>query len=228
MDFRSFLKETTGKRVEGELLSTVLYSLLTSFALVGILYIIKLRFIETFITDQAIFLFFALVSFALVIPSVRHVQAYRELPCMAGMMVGMTSGMIAGFLFGFYVASTNGMFIGSVYGMTLGIIIGVWNGKCCGVMGIIEALMAGFMGGLMGAMTAYMLLNDHLRTTAVIVFVISAVIMSLLHYMIYVEMRMMQRKLRLDQFMTILASLLFAALTTWIIVFGPRGGIFAS
>ena len=48
------------------------------------------------------FIFFSVLSYALVLPAVRQVKAYKEMPCMSGMMVGMTLGMVSGFLLGFY------------------------------------------------------------------------------------------------------------------------------
>src|SRR3989338_721846 len=170
MTFSAFIRELNGSRVEGELVKTFLYSLISSIITFGILYFIKLRSVEGFAQTYGFFLFFALLSYAVILPSVRQIRAYKELPCMAGMMAGMTTGMIAGFLSGFYVAATNGMFVGSVFGIALGMILGAWNGRCCKIMGVMEGLMAGFMGGLMGAMTAFMLLNDHVRAAAVIVF----------------------------------------------------------
>ncbi len=226
MSFGLFVRELNGNRVEGELVKTFLYSLLASVATLAILYVVKLRSAEGFIASYGIFLFFAVVSYALVLPSIRHVRAYCELPCMAGMMVGMTTGMIAGFLSGFYVAATNGMFVGSIFGMILGMALGAWNGRCCKIMGIMEGLMAGFMGGLMGAMTAFMLLNDHLKSSAVIVFVASAIIVIGLHYLIYREMRETERQLREDHFTIVLLSVMLTALTTWLMAFGPRSAVF--
>ena len=179
-----------------------------------------------FTTFSVIPLFFSALSYALIVPAIRQVRAYKEMACMSGMMVGMTTGMIAGFLPGFYVASINGMFIGSIFGMAVGITLGVWNGKCCGVMGAMEGTMAGFMGGLMGAMTAFMLLNDHLKSTSIIVFAISSVIILGLNYMIYFEMKEHERQRKEDHFMTFLITFILIAITTWLIVFGPRGGLF--
>lgn len=228
MTLSSFFQELQGNRVEGELLKAVSYSLVTSFVLVGILYFIKLRTISDFFSKYGFFLFFALVSYALILPSLRHTRAYRELPCMAGMMVGMTTGMLAGFLSAFYVAATNGMFVGSIFGMLVGMSLGAWNGKCCGIMGVMEALMAGFMGALMGAMTAFMLLNDHLRAASVIVLAVSALILFSLHYLIYNEMKGGERQLHEDHALTMILSLILTAMTTWLMVYGPRTGVFAS
>ncbi len=224
MSFKEFLKELNGNRAEGELIKSMIYSLITSFIILGILYF-KLG--NNFFTKYGYFVFFAVLSYAIIIPTIRQVRTYRELPCMAGMMVGMTTGMIAGFLPGFYIASTNGMFVGSLFGMTLGIILGIWNGKCCGIMGIMEGIMAGFMGGLMGAMTAFMLLNDNLKIIAIVVFFISAIIIFGLNYMIYKEMRESARQRREEQFWNIVLTFILTVVTVWFMAFGPKTGVFA-
>lgn len=223
---KEFLKSLNSNRVEGELIKTIFYSLLTGLGFLLILYFLKFRYIEDFVPKYGFYLFFAVLSYALILPSVRQVRAYREFACMPGMMIGMTSGMIAGFLPGFYVASTNGMFIGGFFGVFLGISFGVWMGKCCGLMGAMEGIMAGFMGGLMGAMTSFMLLNDNLKIAAVIVFLISSLILFMLNYMIYGEMKETQRQLKEDHYLTLFLTLILNALTVWLVVLGPRGGIF--
>ena len=226
MSFTEFIKELNGKRVEGELVKTLLYSLLISFLFLGLLYFFRFRKIENFIPQYGLSLLFVTLSYALIVPTMRQVRAYREMPCMSGMMVGMTSGMVAGFLPGFYVASTNGMFIGGFFGVALGIILGIWNGKCCGIMGFMEGIMAGFMGGLMGAMTAFMLLNDNLKIAAVIVFVINAIIIIALNYMVYREMKETEKQLKEDHFFTVVITFILIAITTWLILFGPRSALF--
>ncbi len=189
MSFKEFRNELNGKneRVEGELVKTILYSILASFGLLTVLYFTKLKYVENFLPKYGLFIFFSILSYAFILPSIRQVRAYKNFACMSGMMIGMTTGMIAGFLPGYFVGATNGMFWGSVFGMSIGIFTGVWNGKCCGIMGIMEGLMAGFMGGLMGAMTAVMMINDNLKIAGIILFAISAVIVFALSYMIYGE-----------------------------------------
>lgn len=226
MSLKEFRKELNGNRVEGELIKTIFYSLITSFIILGILYYAKFRYIENFMNAKGYFLFFSALSYSLIVPTMRQVKAYKELPCMTGMMVGMTIGMISGFLPGFLIASTNGMFIGSLYGISIGIFLGILNGKCCGVMGIIEGMMAGFMGGLMGAMTAFMLFNDHLILSMIVVFLISAIIIISLNYMIYKEMKFEERKIIEDNFSTFLITFILINLTIWIMMYGPRSGIF--
>jgi hypothetical protein len=226
MSLKEFRKELNGNRVEGELIKTIFYSLITSFIVLGLLYYLKFRFIEDFIVTKGYFLFFAALSYGLLIPTIRQVRAYKEFACMTGMMIGMATGMIAGFLPGFFIASTNGMFVGSVFGMAVGMALGIWNGKCCGVMGIMEGMMSGFMGGLMGAMTAFMLFNDHLIASMIIVFGISAVILLSLNYMIYKEMKLEDRKLREDHLWTFVISFILIILTIWLMMFGPKSGVF--
>lgn len=220
------LQAFTKEEVKEDLLKTMLVSLVTSLAVVGILYYLRLQYIEGFIGKYGLFLLLALASYAIVLPSIRHVRAYKVFPCMSGMMIGMTIGMIAGFLPGFYVGATNGMFWGSILGMGIGIFFGMNTGKCCGIMGKMEGAMAGFMGGLMGAMTAVMVLNDNLKALAFISFIICAGIVFGLNLMIYGESRHLERKNREDHSYTIIWSFVLTVVTTWLMVFGPRSPIF--
>ena len=228
MSVKGFVKELNNDKVEGELIKTIFVSLVASFALVAVLYFLTLKSIENFLPKYGLFLFLSILSYSLILLSVRHIRAYKEFACMSGMMIGMTIGAIAGFLPAFYIASTNGMFWGSLMGMASGILFGVWNGKCCGVMGAMEGIMAGFMGGIMGGMTAIMMLNDNLRAAAIVVFVISAVILFGLNYMIYKETNenKMERKHKDNEFFIIFWSVLLTAITTWFMVFGPRSLLF--
>lgn len=211
---------------ETEVIKTIFVSLATSFLLLVFLYYFKLRFVDDFLPKYGFFLFFSILSYAIVLPSMRQVRAYKNFACMTGMMIGMTIGMLAGFLSGFFVGATNGMFYGSVLGMGLGIIFGIYNGKCCGIMGVMEGIMAGFMGGLMGAMTSVMLYNDNLKIGGVIVFAISAVISVGLNYMIYHETREVERQHKDSELFVIVWSFILTALTTWLMVFGPRSVLF--
>lgn len=226
MTFKEFTKALGGKEVEGELIKTVFVSLVTSGVLLAVLYFVRLKNVSDFFPKYGFFLFFAVLSIAVVMPAIRQVRAFRQFPCMSGMMIGMTIGMMIGFLLGFYVGATNGMFWGGFYGTAVGILFGVRNGKCCGVMGIMEGMMAGFMGGLMGAMTAVMMYNDNLKAAAVLVFVICAVITLGLNYMIFKETRGADRVRKEDQLFTIVWSFILTAATTYLMVFGPRSPLF--
>ena len=228
MSFKEFTKKLNGEgeRVEGELVKSIFYSLLISFSLFAFWYFFRLRYIENFIPKYGFFIFFVILSYAVILPSIRQVRAYKQFACMSGMMIGMTTGMIAGFLPGYFVGATNGMFIGIVFGMFIGIFMGVWNGKCCGIMGIMEGLMAGFMGGLMGAMTSVMLLNDHLKLASVLIFVVSSIIIFSLNYMIYNEMKEYKREVKEDYSSIILLSVILTTVTIWLMVYGPRSILF--
>lgn len=227
MSVKEFTKELNGERVEGELIKTIGYSLLTSLIVAGLLYYFKLRYIENFMPRYGFFIFFAILSYALLVPTIRQIRAYRNLNCMSGMMVGMTIGMMAGFLAGFFVGATNGMFYGGVFGMAVGCILGIWMGSCCGVMGFMEGIMAGFMGGWMGAMTSVMLIADNLKIATVIVFAVCSVILVAMNYMIYLETRENERQIKEDHFITIFISFILTIVTIWLIVFGPRSALFA-
>src|SRR3989344_1209187 len=176
MSFEQFTKELNGDRVEGELLKTIFYSLITSFIVIAALYALRLKNLTDFIPKYGFYLFLASISYALILPAIRQVRAYKQFGCMSGMMIGMTTGMIAGFMGGYFIGATNGMFIGGVFGIVVGSLIGIWTGSCCGIMGFMEGIMAGFMGGLMGAMTSVMLLNDHIKLATVIITVFTSII----------------------------------------------------
>ena len=218
---KEFIKSLSNEQVEGEIIKTIFVSLITSFIILAIFYFFKLRYIENFIPKYGFFLFLAILSYAIILPSTRQVRAYKELACMSGMMVGMTIGMIAGLLSGFYIGATNGMFYGSIFGISIGMFFGIWNGKCCGIMGIMEGMMAGFMGGLMGAMTSVMLLNDNVRIMAWIVFAVCTVIMIGLNYMVYKEMREVDGKYG-DPSLVIWLTVGLMLLTILVVLYGPR------
>ena len=227
MSFTNFIKELNGKRIEGELLASMFYSLLTSSIFLTILYFITKSNFPSLIQDYGYYLAFSALSYAIIMPSLKHVGAYKELPCMNGMMIGMTMGMISSFLVGFYVAGTNGMFIGGFFGVLIGASLGMYLGKCCGVMGSMEGIMAGFMGGLMGAMTAFMLINDHLKLAGILVFFISAIIITKLHYMVYIETKEREVDNKEDFFKIIFMTFILMTLTSLLILFGPRSALFA-
>lgn len=209
-----------------ELIKTILYSIITALVILTIMYFARLRTIDGFIPKYGFFLFFASLSYALMLPSIKMIRSYKEYTCMSGMMIGMTIGMISGFLAGYYVGATNGMFWGSMFGMGIGIFFGIWNGKCCGIMGIMEGMMAGFMGGLMGAMTAVMMFNDHLKAAGVIVFVICGAILFGLNYMVYKETKHLMKESKDTDLFTIVCTFVLIVITTIFITFGPRSPLF--
>ncbi len=220
MKVNEFLKSLTAN--DGELLKTMFISLLISFSTLSIFYFFKLQSVPDIIPKYGFSLFFAILSYALIFPSLKKVKSYSELPCMTGMMIGMTIGFIAGFLLGFSTGTTNGMFWGSIFGMSIGIIFGVWCGSCCGIMGVMEGMIAGFMGGLMGAMTAVMSLYDHLIAMGIIVFILCGFIMFGLNYLIYTETKTIKRRPHTNHKMTIILSIALTIITIWFMIFGPR------
>ncbi|MEK6858999.1 MAG: hypothetical protein AABX53_03770 [Nanoarchaeota archaeon] len=226
MSFKQFTQELNGSRVEGELLKTIFYSLITSFIVIGALYALRLKNVTDFVPKYGFYLFVAAISYALIVPAIRQVRAYKQFGCMSGMMIGMTTGMIAGFMAGYFIGATNGMFIGGVFGMIVGSVLGVWVGSCCGIMGTMEGIMAGFMGGLMGAMTSVMLLNDHLKLATVIISGFTAIISLSLNYMIFFEMKENERQRHEDHSSTAVITFVLMILTIWIMVYGPRSGLF--
>ncbi len=226
MSFKQFTKELNGDRVEGELIKTIFYSLLTSFVVIGALYLLVLKNVANFVPKYGFYLFLLTISYALIIPVIRQVRAYKQFGCMAGMMIGMTTGMIAGFIGGYFIGATNGMFIGGLFGMVIGSMLGVWMGSCCGIMGSMEGIMAGFMGGLMGAMTSVMLLNDRLKLATLIISIFTTIISISLNYMIFFEMKENERQKKEDHFTTILITFILIVLTVWLMVFGPRSALF--
>ena len=228
MSFNEFIKElNSNSRVEGELIKTILYSLITSFLTLLILYYLKLKTISSFMPKYGLFLLLAAISYSLISASLRQVRAYKQFPCMTGMMLGMTSGTISGFITGFLVGATNGMFIGGLFGSIVGIIFGTYIGSCCGIMGKMEGIMAGFMGGWMGSMTAVMLINDNLRTATIIIFLISSLILISLNYLIYKEAKETERQLKEDHWITIIVTFILITITSWIISYGPRSALFS-
>jgi hypothetical protein len=229
MSFKDFVNETLkSKGTEGNLIKVVFASLFTSLIMLGILYFTKFRYIDGFLNDYGFFLFFGVAIYAFICGVTYQVKSIGMFPCMSGMMIGMTLGMISGFIPGYIIAATNGMFMGAVFGMAFGIFVGMISGlRCCGIMGFLEGIMSGFMGGLMGAMTAFMLFNDNLRVATVIVSFISMIILTALNYMIYLEGKQIESKIAKDGlFFTIVFTFVFVVLTTWIMVYGPKSGVF--
>lgn len=226
MSFKEFTKELSGSRVEGELIKVIMISLLTSLGILTILYFVKFRFMENFMSNYGFYLFFAALSYAIVVPTVKQVRAYKKFTCMSGMMIGMTAGMVAGFVAGFYIGATNGMFWGSLFGVLVGSFLGVWLGSCCGVMGFMEGIMAGFMGGLMGAMTAVMMINDTMQGATILMFVFTTTIMFGLNYMIYTEAKHAPRVHTEDNFIVAVITFVLISVTTWLMLYGPRSVLF--
>jgi hypothetical protein len=225
MPFREFVKELSGKRIEGQLLKTVAISLLSSLIVVGVLYFVSLKNIDNFVPKYGLALFILIIVSSLLLAALQQIRSYRQFACMTGMMIGMTAGMISGFMGGYLIGFTNGMFMGSMFGILLGSVLGIWLGSCCGIMGFMEGIMAGFMGGLMGAMTAVMMINDNLLLATILISLVSIVILISLNYMVYLEMKSNNLKVKIDQTSTVIITVIIMVLAVGVIAFGPRSGI---
>lgn len=221
MSFKEFVGELSGNRTEGELLKTVIYSLISSLVVFFVLYFTILKN-SNFIQDNGFFLFFTILGFSFILPTIKQVRSYYQFSCMSGMMIGMTVGMVAGFIAGLFIGATNGMFIGGTFGMIVGIFLGVWLGSTCGVMGFMEGLMSGLMGGWMGAMTSVMLLNDHLKLGSVIIFFVCLVITISLDYMVYIETKERKQERNQSNIPIILISGLLTLISILLMAFAPR------
>lgn len=221
MSFKEFIKELDGKRIEGQLVKTFIVSLVVCALTFLLLYYGLLSSYLNF-SKNGLFIILSILSISLMLPSIHQVRSYLSHSCMGGMMIGMTLGMISGFLMGFFVGATNGMFIGSLAGMIVGISLGTWLGSCCGVMGFLEGIMAGFMGGLMGAMTSIMLYNDHLKSASIIIFIISAAILTSLKYMVYNETKTIKHDRDHSYWLTIVLSVILTSIILLVISFAPK------
>ena len=173
------------------------------------------------------FFFLSIVFSIIVVFSYNHMLAYKEtISCTVGMMVGMTVGMIIGFMSGALIGVTNGMFAGSIVGILLGIGTGVSIGRHCGVMGAMEGIMAGFMAGIMGAMTSVMLISDNLVAFLYIAFVICAIVLFGLSYMMFRETGSAANDALKTGLLKFLATAaLFNVFMILIMVFGPKSAL---
>src|SRR3989338_8718776 len=117
-----------------------------------------------------------------------HLRAYRgTISRMTGMMIGMTFGAQTGLMIGTIVGATNGLFMGGLIGMLVGVAVGAYNGKCCGIMGILEGMAAGIMAGPMGAMIGTMFSVDHILWLMPFFMGLNLLVMWGLSYMLFEE-----------------------------------------
>lgn len=93
MSLKEFARELNGKNVEGEIIKTIFVSLIVSLITSGVMYFLFLKNVENFFPKYGFYLFFSVLSYAAVMPAVRQVRAFRQFPCMSGMMIGMTIGI---------------------------------------------------------------------------------------------------------------------------------------
>jgi flagellar basal body-associated protein FliL len=225
MALKKFANALNEKGNEGEIIKTIIISIVVGLAAAALVYFFIIKN-NPALSKYSYYLFIAAVSYGFLVSSVKYLKAYRAFSCMSGMMIGMTIGMESGFLAGMFIGATNGMFFGGIFGIVIGCLFGIWTGSCCGVMGFMEGIMAGFMGGLMGAMTSVMLLNDHLNIAVAFFALICIIILVSLDYMVFQDTKERESDRKDDHFITLIISLVLMASTAWMILYGPRGGVF--
>ena len=89
--------------------------------------------------------------------------------------INIATKKITSFLFNYQNEKLEQKILGIKFRNPIGLSAGF--DKNAKLISIMEGVMAGFMSGLIGAMTTFMLLNDHLKATAIILFAISAFIL---------------------------------------------------
>ena len=149
---------------------------------------------------------------------------------MVGMMIGMTFGMQTGMMLGTIIAATNGLFVGGLTAMLIAVSVGFYNGKCCGIMGVMEGMMAGVMGGIMGSMIGTMFRVDHILWFMPAFTLINILILWGLSYMLFeevVEHNPSTKKAPVSFSTFFFACLIVSAALTTLIVYGPRTGLAA-
>ncbi|MBS3142405.1 cation transporter [Candidatus Woesearchaeota archaeon] len=227
--FRDFRENKEKYSVE---YSMIQYSIITFFLLMAIeavtylaLYRSQPGFLERY-GIWALYLNLAIVSIG---AAIWHFKSYRgEVSTMVGMMIGMTFGMQSGFLIGVIFGATNGMFTGTMIAMLSATLIGWYNGKCCGIMGILEGMMAGTMGGIMGAMTGVMLFADHILLFMPFFMIITLFVVWGLSYMLYEEFVEDNPKVKVQPtaFTTFFSYCFLAAVIFFtIMIYGPTSGL---
>ena len=197
--------------------------------LYAVAYFSLLKNIPDFTANYGWWMFYLIISIAVVAIGMWHYYAYNaKVTCMVGMMIGMTFGMQTGMMIGAIIGATNGFFVGALSGMLIGTAVGSITGKCCGVMGVMEGMMAGVMGGTMGPMISVMMFSDNLLIFMPFYMIINIIIVLGLSYMLFeevVEHNAMIKKEPLD-FMT-LASIcvVIATALAALMVYGPSSSL---
>ncbi len=158
-----------------------------------------------------------------------HIKSYKaNVTSMIGMMIGMTFGMQTGMMLGTIFGATNGLFVGGSVGMLTAVGVGFYNGKCCGIMGVLEGMMAGVMGGTMGSMIGTMFTIDHIFWFMPLFIAINMIIMWGLSYMLFEEVVEDSPKTQKNpsDFFTFFAYCLLATVFLLVImIYGPKTGL---
>lgn len=181
-----------------------------------------------FVAKYAWWLFYTNLAVVSIGAAIWHLKSYKsQVTHMVGMMIGMTFGMQTGMMLGTIIGATNGLFVGGTVSMLIAVGVGYYNGKCCGIMGIMEGMTAGVMGGVMGSMIGTMFSVDHIFYFMPIFILVNILIMLGLSIMLYEEMvedKKVQKK-QID-FITYMAYCLIATtILTLFIIYGPKTGL---
>ncbi|MBI4440545.1 cation transporter [Candidatus Woesearchaeota archaeon] len=158
-----------------------------------------------------------------------HIKSYKaNVTSMVGMMVGMTFGMQTGMMIGTILGATNGLFIGGTTAMLLAVGVGFYNGKCCGIMGVMEGMMAGVMGGIMGSMIGTMFRVDHILWFMPIFIAFNMLIMWGLSYMLFEEViednqNVAKKHIDFNTFFSY--SVIATATLIVLMIYGPKTGL---
>ncbi|HLG24291.1 MAG TPA: cation transporter [Candidatus Nanoarchaeia archaeon] len=227
--FRDFRENKHKYEVE---YTMVRYSLFT-FIILAILeifgYFAFFNTIPNFLGKYGWWIFYSNLAIISVGAAMWHLKSYRgQVTSMVGMMIGMTFGMQTGLMIGAIIGATNGIFIGGMAGMLSAVFVGGYNGKCCGIMGVLEGMMAGLMNGAMGSMIGVMFFADHILWFMPFFIAINLVIMWGLSYMLYEEFVENNPKTRKApiKFITFLSYCFMSVLIlTLIMVYAPKSGL---
>jgi copper chaperone CopZ len=230
--WRDFKENKQKYAIERKGLSYALYAFMIVFALEALAYVGFLHTIPNFLPKYGWWLFYGTVSVVALVFMLWHTFAYRaKVTCMVGMMIGMTAGMQTGMMLGAIIGATNGFFTGAMVGMLTGVIVGSLAGKSCGVMGIMEGMMAGVMGGTMGPMISVMMFTDRLKVFMPFYIIINIIIIIGLSYMLFeevVENRKGVIRKPLDGIAFIALCIIAVFIIALIMIYGPKGGLFAA
>ncbi|RJQ22259.1 cation transporter [Candidatus Woesearchaeota archaeon] len=229
--FRDFRKNPQKYAVERLMLRNTVLTLLALFALNLFAYFTFLKSVPDFLAKYAWWILYIDVSVVSIGAAIWHIKSYKtNVTSMVGMMIGMTFGMQTGMMLGTIIAATNGLFVGGIAGMVLAVGVGFYNGRCCGIMGIMEGMMAGVMGGVMGSMIGAMFRVDNILWFMPAFTIINVFIMWGLSYMLFeevVEHNTTTRKHPVDFSTFFFACLLASIALNALIIYGPRTGIAA-
>lgn len=211
------------------MLQHTFYTLIILFVLEIMSYFAFFKVIPDFLSTYGWWILYVNLAIVSIGAAIWHFKSYKgQVTCMVGMMTGMTFGMQTGMVLGTIFGVTNGLFPGGMIGMLAAVGIGFYNGKCCGVMGVMEGMMAGVMGGVMGAMIGTMFAVDHILWFMPVFMLINLFIMWGLSYMLFEEM--VEGKPDITRtpapFWTFFSYCFVAiAILTILMIYGPKTGL---